>query len=210
MRLSSTMFLSLDNVVQGPGGPTEDTSDGFDRGGWLVPFADEVMGEQMVEWFALAGAFLLGRRTYQIFASYWPRVTDPGDPIATALNTLPKHVVTTTLSTVDWLNSSIISGDVVKRIQTLKEQPGAELQVHGSPTLVRFLMAERLLDELRLITFPVVVGAGQRLFPESGPAEAFTLIDTAATTTGAVIRVYQPAGPATFGSFALEEGGAPH
>jgi dihydrofolate reductase len=204
MRLTATMFTSVDGVVQGPGAPAEDTSGGFDRGGWLVPYDDEMFGTQMAEWFSLVGAFLLGRRTYEIFAAHWPRVTDPADPIATALNGLPKHVVSTTLSTVDWAGSSLISGDVAARVQALKDQPGDELQVHGSPTLVRFLLGAGLLDELRLITFPVVVGAGRRLFPDSGPAVALELITNDTTTTGAVIGVYQPGGPATYGSFALD------
>jgi dihydrofolate reductase len=205
MKLTATVFLSVDGVVQGPGTPKEDTSGGFDRGGWLVPYADEVFGTQIAEWFSLAGAFLLGRRTYEIFAAHWPRITDPADPIATALNTLPKYVVTTTLSTVDWSGSSIISGDVVGQIGALVDQPGDELQVHGSPTLVRFLLAEGLLQELRLITFPVVLGAGRRLFPESGPAIALDLTAIDNTTTGATIQAYEPAGPARYGSFALDD-----
>jgi dihydrofolate reductase len=199
------MFVSVDGVVQGPGGPTEDTSGGFERGGWLVPYADDVLGTQIAEWFSLADAFLLGRHTYEIFAAHWPRVTDPADQVATGLNTLPKYVVTTTLSTVDWSGSSIISGDIVGQIGALVDQPGDELQVHGSPALVRFLLAEGLLNELRLITFPVVVGAGRRLFPESGPAVALDLTSSDTTTTGATIQVYEPAGPARYGSFALDQ-----
>jgi dihydrofolate reductase len=198
------MFVSVDGVVQGPGAPTEDTSGGFDRGGWLVAYADDVFATQIAEWFTLAGAFLLGRHTYEIFAAHWPRVTDPADPVAAGLNTLPKYVVTNTLSTVDWSGSSIIGGDVFGQIRALIDEPGDELQVHGSPTLVRFLLAEGLLHELRLITFPVVVGAGRRLFPESGPAVALDLTSSDTTTTGATIQVYEPAGPARFGSFALD------
>lgn len=204
MKLTVTTFLSVDGVVQGPGGPEEDRSGGFERGGWLVPYADEDMGRQVVTWFAEADAFLLGRSTYQIFAAHWPRVTDPDDPVASALNTLPKHVVSSTLSAVQWNNSTLLSGDLAEKVAELKRRPGRELQVHGSPTLVRALLEQDLVDELRLIVFPVVVGAGRRLFPENGPATALRLTDAKTTSTGAAIHVYQPAGAPTYGSFMLD------
>jgi len=205
MKLTVTTFLSVDGVVQGPGGPEEDRDGGFDRGGWLVPYADEDLGRQIVTWFAEADAFLLGRRTYQIFAAHWPRVTDPNDSVAAGLNTLPKHVVSRTLSTVEWNNSTLLSGDLAEEVAELKSRPGRELQVHGSPTLVNGLLELGLVDELRLIVFPVVVGAGRRLFPQSGPARALRLVDAKTTGAGAAIHVYQPAGALTFGSFMFED-----
>jgi dihydrofolate reductase len=199
MKLTATMFQSADGVVQGPGGPGEDTSGGFTRGGWVAPHIDPVFGEQVSSWFSHADAFLLGRHTYEIFAGYWPKVTDTADPVAGPLNARPKYVVTRTLSTVDWPGASIVEGDPAAGIRAVKEQPGDELQVHGSPTLVRFLLAEGLLDELRLITFPVIVGAGRRLFPESGPDAALALLEAKPTGAGAVIHTYAIAGPPVYG-----------
>jgi dihydrofolate reductase len=201
MRLTLTTFLSLDGVMQGPGGPEEDRDNAFDRGGWLVPFADADMGRFVDDWFAPADAFLLGRRTYEIFAGYWPLVTDPANQVAIKLNTLPKYVVSSTLATVDWHNTTLLKGDLAGEIARLKNQPGRELQVHGSGTLARTLMALDLIDEYRLWTFPVVVGAGRRLFADSAEAAALKLVDTKITSTGCVINSYQPAGKAVFGSF---------
>lgn len=204
MRLTVTTFLSVDGVYQGPGGPTEDTSDGFDRGGWLVPHFDEAVGAFMNEVFERPTAFLLGRRTYEIFAASWPHATDPNDPVARKLNTLPKYVVSTTLRSADWANTTIVSGDVAGEVARLKEQPGDELQVHGSGRLVQTLLAHDLVDELRLIVFPVIVGAGRRLFPEAGLATGLRLVDTRTTGSGAAIHVYQPTGRAEFGEVEVE------
>ena len=135
-KLVVTTFLSLDGVMQAPGAPDEDRSGGFDQGGWLVPFADEDMMRIVVDWIALADGFLLGRRTYEIFAAYWPRVTDPNDPVARALNTLSKYVVSKTLDKAEWNNSTLIQGDVLEEIKKLKRRPGKELQVHGSVVLL--------------------------------------------------------------------------
>ena len=208
MKLTVTTFLSLDGVMQGPGGPEEDPGDGFDLGGWLVPFADEDMGRQVVEWFGTADAFLLGRRTYEIFAAHWPRVTDENDPVATGLNHLPKYVATRTLDKADWEGTTLLTGDadggVVAQIRELKSRTGRDLQVHGSANLIQTLTANDLVDEYRLFVYPVVLGKGKRLFePGSVPA---TLRHTGTKTTaaGVTVHTYQRAGDLTFGSFALD------
>jgi dihydrofolate reductase len=200
MQLTSTMFLSVDGVYQGPGGPTEDPSDGFDRGGWLVPHFDEQTGEFMDSVFENVDAFLLGRRTYDIFAASWPNSTDPNDPIATKLNTLPKYVASTTLKDPEWANTTVIEGDVADAVRELKQRDGGELQVHGSGQLVRFLLEQDLLDRLNLLVFPVIVGAGRRLFPESGIATGLALDESRTTPSGVTISVYRPTGRPEFGS----------
>jgi len=200
MQLTLTTFLSLDGVMQGPGGPTEDPSGGFKRGGWMVPYADEVMDGFVTEWFAAADAFLLGRITYQIMAAYWPQVTDE-DEVARKLNTLPKHVASKTLDKVTWNNSTLIKGDLVEEVTKLKGQDGRELQVHGSGNLAQTLIQYDLIDEYRLWIHPVVLGSGKRLFPDGKPPMALKLIETKTTGTGVVIQVYQPAGKPELGSF---------
>jgi dihydrofolate reductase len=204
MRLTLTTFVSVDGVMQGPGGPDEDRSDGFDRGGWLVPHFDEDTGRFMDEVFDKVDAFLLGRRTYEIFAGSWPNATDPDDPIASKLNTLPKYVASTTLKSADWNNSTIIKGDVPTEVARLKEQPGRELQVHGSGTLARTLIDNDLVDEFRLLIFPVVVGAGRRLFADQGLATGLRLTESRTTGSGTVINVYERTGRPEFGSIEVE------
>lgn len=203
MQLTVTTFLSVDGVYQGPGGPNEDRSGGFDRGGWVVPHFDEATGQFMDEVFGMVDAFLLGRRTYEIFAASWPKVTDPEDPIASRLNTLPKYVVSRTLRSADWQNSTIIGGDVAAEVARLKVAPGRELQVHGSGALARTLLEHDLVDELRLIVFPVIVGAGRRLFPDNGVATGLRLVESRTTGSGVAIHVYQPAGRPEFGEVEL-------
>ena len=195
-----TTFLSLDGVMQAPGGPDEDRSGGFDHGGWLVQFGDENMMRLVVEWIARADGFLLGRKTYEIFAAYWPLVTDPSDPVARALNTLPKYVASRTLDKVEWNNSTLIQGNVVEEIEKLKGRPGREIQVHGSGGLARTLMENDLVDEYRLWSFPVILGRGKRLFGEAAVPATLELIDNQTTSTGVAIHTYRRAGEMRYGS----------
>ena len=199
MQLTVTTFLSVDGVYQGPGGPDEDRRGGFDRGGWLVPHFDEATGQFMNSIFANVDTFLLGRRTYEIFAASWPKATDPNDPVATKLNTLPKYVASTTLTDPEWANSRVIEGDVADAVRDLKEREGGELQVHGSGQLVRFLLEHDLVDRLNLLVFPVIVGAGRRLFSDSGMATGLALDESRTTPSGVTISVYRPTGRPEFG-----------
>ncbi len=203
-KLIVTTFLSLDGVMQAPGGPEEDRTDGFEHGGWLVPYADDDLGRFMDPWITAADGFLLGRKTYEIFAAHWPRVADKGDPVAAALNGRPKYVASRTLDRVEWKNSTLIKGDVVEEVSRLKSRPGGEIQVHGSSGLAQTLIKNDLIDEYRLWFFPVVLGRGKRLFGTGSVPTALRLVDTRTTSTGVVIHVYQRAGEMKYGSFALE------
>jgi dihydrofolate reductase len=200
MQLTVTTFLSVDGVYQGPGGPDEDRRGGFDRGGWLVPHFDEATGQFMDEVFREVDAFLLGRRTYEIFAASWPNATDPNDRVAKSLNTLPKYVASTTLEDPQWANSTVLKGDLASAVQELKERDGRELQVHGSGKLVQFLLANDLVDRLNLLVFPVIVGAGRRLFPDRGIATGLALEESRTTPSGVAISVYRPSGRPEFGT----------
>jgi dihydrofolate reductase len=204
MKLTVTTFLSLDGVMQGPGGPEEDPSDGFDLGGWLVPFADEDMNRYVTDWFDTVDAFLLGRGTYQIFAAHWPRVTDENDPVAAKLNSLPKYVATTTLDTADWTATTLLKGDVVKEITELKSRPGRDLQVHGSAGLIQTLVENDLVDEYRIFVYPVLLGRGKRLFASGTVPATLRHLDTRTTGAGVTVHTYERAGDLKFGSFALD------
>jgi dihydrofolate reductase len=192
-------FVTLDGVMQAPGGPDEDRDGGFEHGGWLVPYFDEEFLGIMTEWTRRAGAFLLGRKTYQIFAGSWPKSTDPADEIAAALNTRPKYVVSRTLDTPAWNNSHLLRGEVADEITRLKAQDGGEIQVHGSGDLLQTLLRHDLIDTLRIWQFPVVIGTGKRLFGEGTIPLAFRLIETRQTATGAVLHVYDRAGRPGYG-----------
>jgi dihydrofolate reductase len=196
MRLVAHEFMTLDGVMQGPGGRDEDTEGGFRWGGWVAPGFDEAVGEVVSGWFERTAALLLGRRTYDMMAAYWPQVTDTDDPVAQRLNTAPKHVVSTTLGHGDatWAGTaSVIADDVPERIRALKDAGDGELQVHGSWRLLQTLIEEHLLDELRLIVFPVVVGEGKRLFDRVPQPTGFDVADARVAPSGAVAMALTPA-----------------
>jgi dihydrofolate reductase len=192
-------FLTLDGVIQAPGGPNEDHDGGFQHGGWLVPYFDDNLLAVMTEWTSRAGAFLFGRRTYEIFAGSWPNSTDPEDKIAVALNSRPKFVVSRTLDRLSWNNSMLLRGDVADEVASLKSQEGGEIQVHGSGGLLQTLLKHDLVDTLRIWQFPVVIGTGKRLFGDGTIPRAFRLADTQVSTTGAVLHVYERAGDLKYG-----------
>lgn len=196
-------FVTLDGVMQAPGGPGEDDDGGFTHGGWTVTYWDETMMETMGAAFAADFDLLLGRRTYEIFASHWPHVTD--DPGADKLNAARKYVVTTTLDEATWQNSTIVTGDVPGEIARLKEQDGPEIQVHGSSRLIQTLLRHDLVDEFRLWVFPVVLGYGKRLFGDGTTPGGLEMVDVKTSTTGVHMITYRSAGEVPIGSFALED-----
>lgn len=198
-----TTFLSIDGVMQAPGVPDEDPSGNFPHGGWLVPHFDADMMKAMVEIFLKADAFLLGRTTYDIFSAYWPRVTDPGDLIASKLNSLPKYVASRTRSSFPWRNTTPVR-DVEKEVVELKQRFAREVQVHGSCGLAQTLIGKDLIDEYRILTFPVILGTGKRLFGTGAVPRTLKLVRSSTTSTGVIISVYRPAGSLKTGSFALE------
>lgn len=206
MKLTVTAFTSLDGVMQGPGGPDEDASNGFDLGGWVVPFVDEGFGTIVTDIFSRVDEILLGRTTYDMMHGFWPQITDPDDPVARALNTLPKHVATHRPDSLEWENSHPIVGDVVEAVSELKTKPGRELQVHGSHGLVQTLLEAGLVDELSLLTFPVVLGRGKRLFGDGAVSTSMRLDSGLITDAGVVFARYQPSGPVVQQGLAVEDG----
>jgi dihydrofolate reductase len=198
MKLTATMFVTLDGVYQGPGSPDEDRSGGFERGGWMEPIFDDENGRFINSVFERADALLLGRRTWDIWSAYWPH-HDRGGPVSHGINVLPKYVPSTTLKDPTWEGTKVIDGDVEAAVRELKAKPGRELQVHGSGVLQRWLLEHDLVDELNLLIYPVVLGAGMRLFPEQGQSHGLTLLESTSTSAGVTIQTYRPTGRATFG-----------
>jgi dihydrofolate reductase len=194
MKLTTVTNVSVDGVMQGLGGPDEDRSGGFERGGWALPLFDNEAEAFLAAVYQRADAFLFGRRTYEIFAGYWGAMADSGNPIAGALNTRPKYVASTTLTDPQWADTTVLSDDVAAAIGELKARPAGELQVHGSGSLIRWLFDNQLVDEITLLTYPVVVGQGTRLFPHTGPDTALDLVDSQSTPKGVTIQVYRPSG----------------
>jgi dihydrofolate reductase len=205
MKLTTTTQVSVDGVMQGPGVPVPGVAErgGFERDGWA--HFDNEAGTVMDEIYQRADAFLFGRRAYEMFAGSWGAWPDPGDsPIWTALHTRPKFVASTTLTEPRWSNTTVLSGDVAAAVRELKAKPGRELQVHGSGALFRWLLDNDLVDEINLFTFPVVVGQGTRLFPETGPEIALDLADSRATSSGVTIQVYRPTGRPPYATAAAD------
>ena len=198
-KLVVSTFLTLDGVMQAPGGPEEDPSGGFTHGGWSVNYWDGRMGEIMGGYLGRPFDLLLGRKTYEIFAAYWPHSTEPG---ADALNNAKKHVASRTLKSADWNNSVLIKGDVAKYVAELKKSNGPEIQVHGSGDLIQTLLKNDLVDEFHVWTFPVVLGTGKRLFADGAIPAGLKATSVIPSSTGVVITAYERAGEIKFGSFA--------
>ena len=194
MKLTTLTMVTVDGVMQGLGGADEDRRGGFERGGWAPPLFVDEASTFLNGVFQRADAFLLGRRTYEIFAGSWGVWPDPGDsPIWTALNTKPKYVASTTLTEPRWVNTTVLSGDTAAAVGKLKARAG-ELQVHGSGNLIRWLLDNQLVDEITLLTYPVIIGQGMRLFPDTGRDRALELVESRATSSGVTIQVYRPTG----------------
>ena len=201
-KLIVSTFLTLEGVMQAPGGPEEDDSGGFAHGGWSVNYWDDRMGEVMGAAMSVPFDLVLGRKTYDIFAAYWPHASE--EQGAKPLNDATKHVASRSRPTLEWRNSVLIEGDAAEGIAALKEQDGPELQVHGSGNLVQTLLRHGLVDEYRLWFFPVVIGSGKRLFADGTVPAALRLVDSQVSTTGVVMGRYEPAGEIVTGSFALD------
>jgi dihydrofolate reductase len=203
-KLVVTTFVTLDGVMQAPGGPEEDPTSGFEQGGWSVSYWDDAMIERMGEgmWGSTSFELLLGRKTYEIFAAHWPHTDDPG---ADVLNAATKHVASRTLDSLEWSNSKLIEGDLATAVTALKAADGPEIQVHGSWDLIQSLLEHRLVDEYRLMIFPVLAGPGKRLFGDATQPAGLELAESAISSTGVVMATYRPVGEIPIGSFAREE-----
>ncbi|HEV7275875.1 MAG TPA: dihydrofolate reductase family protein [Devosiaceae bacterium] len=205
MKLVTMQFISLDGVYQGPGSPEEDRSDGFDRGGWLVPFIDQVFQARIDDWTEQADAFLFGRRTYDAFAAFWPTIVNPTDKNAGQLNSRPKYVATSRPFNAGWAPVTLLTGNLVEQVSELKAQPGRELQVHGSGRLTGALMKAGLIDEVRLVMAPVVVGDGRKLFTGTPVARPFSLREQVRTPGGLTLSSFTPTSGDAAGTYVRRE-----
>ncbi|RWD66551.1 MAG: dihydrofolate reductase [Mesorhizobium sp.] len=201
-KIIAATFVSLDGVMQAPGGPEEDPVGGFKFGGWTFHYFDEVAGAGLDELFSKPFALLLGRRTYDIFAAYWPYQKDP---IADAFNPATKYVATHRPDSLTWQNTQSLGPDVVARLRELKQEDGPDLLIQGSGNLIQTLLANGLIDEIRLMTFPLLLGKGKRLFGDDAMPAAFKLVRSQATTTGVIMATYERGGEIRTGSFAHQE-----
>ncbi|HET8725982.1 MAG TPA: dihydrofolate reductase family protein [Alphaproteobacteria bacterium] len=202
-KLISINHVSLDGIMQSPGGPEEDPRGGFKLGGWIVPYWDEGMGERLNRTLSRPFDLLLGRRTYEIFAAHWPHAGD--DPIAVAFNRATKYVATRSTPELDWVNSQALRGDAVERVRSLKSGEGPEIQIYGSSSLLQALIAADLIDEYLIRTYPLVLGRGKRLFEEGAPARALRLVETECSSTGVLTSRYLAEGPVKPGSFGMAQ-----
>ncbi len=206
MKLTTTTNITLDGVMQGLGDADEDRRGGFTRGGWAAPLFDEEAAAALGQIYARADAFLFGRWTYEVFAGSWGAVKEipPDNPIALALNTRPKYVVSNTLKDPKWAQTTVLSGDVAAAVRDLKARPGGELQVHGGTTLIRWLLENDLVDEINLLTYPLILGQGKRLFPENGPDIALELLESRSTPSGVIVQGYRPKGRPQYRTATIE------
>lgn len=202
MKLALTQFLTLDGVHRGPGFPDEDTSDGFTRGGWFVPYLGEAFEQPAATWLGQADALLLGRRTYVNFARDWPETTEP--PFGPLVNGLPKYVASHALTEAEWNPTTILSGDVPAQVADLKRRPGRELQLHGSARLSQSLLAAGPIDELRLVIAPVLVGTGRRLFPAGVPPTGLRLVRHETAPRGLAVHTYETTGQPEYGTYGAD------
>ncbi|WP_405759617.1 dihydrofolate reductase family protein [Streptomyces sp. NBC_01420] len=193
-------FLTLDGVMQAPGGPDEDPESGFPHGGWQKPTSDEEVGEAISGWYEDTDAMLLGRKTYDIFAGYWP-TADPAEPFTERMNGMHKYVASRTLTSVDWQNSTLLTGDTAEAVRRLKETEGRNINVVGSGDLAQTLMRENLVDEYRLTIHPVILGSGKRLFADGTVPTALEPVSVTGTKGGTVLAVYRTTGKPTYDSY---------
>ena len=201
MKIAITEFVTLDGVSQGPGSSTEDVTDGFERGGWLVPHIDQQFVECTSNWLDLADGLLLGRRTYEAFARDWPQITDPDDPFTERMNSLHKYVVSSSMTEGAWNPTTVLRDDPVESVGALKSQPGRELQVHGSARLAASLLSAGLVDTLRLVVAPVVIGSGRRMLAHLSNSVGLRLVKNDATPGGLLLLEYETAGTASVADY---------
>ncbi|HLF33958.1 MAG TPA: dihydrofolate reductase family protein [Cyclobacteriaceae bacterium] len=202
-KIITTTFITLDGVLQAPGGPEEDPVNGFKWGGWSFHYWDEMMGNLMDGFMQQPFDLLLGRRTYEIFAAHWPYIKN--DPVADRFNQTVKYVVSGKSMELDWKNSRLVTGDIVAGLKKLKSENGNDLWVHGSGKLIQTLLANDLIERIYTWVFPVMIGTGKRLFAEGSKAQGLKLVDSKVSSTGVIISTYEPAGDLVMGSFVLDE-----